>query len=305
MSAAASTGVMALVLAACSVLAGGEDPATAAPIRVGAFDFTESILLAHIYAGALRAEGYRVEGPTALGSRETVTPALLEGRIDLYPGYAASDLEFLNGGAGEASSDIGSTLQRLRERLEVHGSTALDASPVVDTNAFAVTRATAQRHGLQTISDLAPVASSLVLGGPPECPTRPFCLPGLEHTYGVRFRDFRALDAGGPLSKDALEKGDVDVALVLSTDGAVAARGLVILEDDRHLQPAENVVPILRKQVATSRVRNTLDKVSSKLRTTDVATLNERSGNEDPATLAAEWLDANDFSTASDKPANR
>jgi hypothetical protein len=107
-----------------------------------------------------------------------------------------------------------------------------------------VTGATASRYRLRTISDLARAAPGLVFGGPPECPERPDCLPGLRRTYGLRFRAFAALDAGGPLTRQALEGGDIGAALLFSTDPAIRARHLVELADNRDLQPAENQRPV-------------------------------------------------------------
>ncbi|HYX44669.1 MAG TPA: ABC transporter substrate-binding protein, partial [Acidimicrobiales bacterium] len=266
-------------------------------VTIGALNFTENAILASIYEGALQSRGVKVTVRPNLGSREIVAPALERGEIDLYPGYAATDLEFYNKGAGEATPDPQATAEKLRLRLTGKGITALEPSPAVDTNAFAVTKATAEKYKLKKLSDLAPVAGELRLGGPPECPTRPFCAAGLEKTYGIVFKDFKALDPGGPLSKAALENGDVDVALIFSSDGAIPAKGFVVLEDDRHLQNADNVVPIIRTGAATEEVRQVLNKVSAALTTDDLAELNKRADvdKEDPEVLAKGWLKDHGF----------
>ena len=129
-----------------------------------------------------------------------------------------------------------------------------------------------------------------------ECPSRPYCLAGLEKVYDLKFKEFRPLDPGGPLSKSALEAGDIDVALVFSSDGTVLARGLVVLEDDRHLQRAENIVPLMRRQVATEEINAILNDVSAELTTPDLGTMNTRLPNEDPAVLAEAWLAAHGLS---------
>jgi osmoprotectant transport system substrate-binding protein len=285
----------ALLMSACS---SGDGVPRSTRITIGGFDFSESTILANIYAGALTARGYHVELRPNLGAREVVMPAVERGDIDVYAGYAATELEFLDGGAGEASADIGETVKKLRSRLEPRGLTALDAALAVNTNAFAVTRSTAERYGLTKISDLAPVADELVLGGPAECPSRPFCLPGLERTYGLHFKAFVALDAGGPLSKDALESGAVDVALVFSSDGTVPRRSLVVLDDDKRLQRADNIVPVVRRSLATGSVAATLNKVSRQLTTEDLGAMNARADDEDPAALAEAWLQKHGFATA-------
>ncbi|HEX2191959.1 MAG TPA: ABC transporter substrate-binding protein [Acidimicrobiales bacterium] len=266
-------------------------------VTIGALNFSENAILAAIYEGALRSEGVKVTVRPNLGSREIVAPALERGEIDMYPGYAATDLEFYNQGAGEATPDAQATVDKLRQRLVGKNITALEPSPAIDTNAFAVTKATADRYNLKKLSDLAPVAGELRLGGPPECPTRPFCAVGLERTYGIKFREFKALDAGGPLTKGALENGDVDVALIFSSDGAIPAKGFVVLEDDKQLQNADNVVPIIRTGAVTEKAREVLNRVSAALTTTDLAELNKRADvdKEDPEVLAKDWLREHGF----------
>ena len=266
-------------------------------VTIASFNFAESAILASIYERALRARGYDVSLRRNLGSREVVEPALERGEIDMYPGYAATELEFVNKGAGEASSDVTATVGKLRERLGPKGITTAVPSPAVDTNAFAVTKATADKNKLKNLSDLTPLASNMVLGGPPECPTRPFCAAGLQRVYGLRFKSFRPLDAGGPLTKAALEHGDIDVGLIFSSDGAIAARGFVVLDDDKHLQNADNVVPVLRSSVATPEVTSALNRVSEALTTADLIALNKRSDvdHEDPDVLAQQWLKDHDI----------
>ena len=144
-----------------------------------------------------------------------------------------------------------------------------------------------------------PVASQMTLGGPPECPKRPFCQAGLEKTYGIKFKAFKALDAGGPLSKNALKRGDVDIALIFSSDGAIKANDFVVLQDDKHLQNADNVVPVIRTQAASDEVTSTLNSISSKLSTADLVDMNKKADidKQDPDQLASTWLKGHGFST--------
>lgn len=298
---ALAAGLAALAVAATAC--GSDDDSGAGSgaqkgtVTIGAFGFAESAIVANIYAGALRNEGYTVNVRPNLGTREVVEPALERGEIDLYPGYAATELEFVNKAAGEATGDAKATVDKLKARLDAKGLTALEPSPAIDQNAFAVTKATADRLKLTKLSDLTAVAGQLTLGGPPECPTRPFCAAGLESKYGIKFKAFKALDAGGPLSKNALANGDVDVALIFSSDGAIPARNFVVLDDDRKLQNADNIVPVIRKQVATSDVAAILNKVSAALTTADLAGLNKRADidKEDPDVLAKDWLSKHGF----------
>lgn len=137
----------------------------------------------------------------------------------------------------------------------------------------------------------------MTLGGPPECPSRPFCQQGLQKTYGLTFKSFKSLDAGGPLSKAALEKGDVDVALIFTSDGVIAAKDFVVLEDDKHLQNADNVVPLIRSSVAGNDVVSLLNDISSKLTTQALIGLNSSAqlDREDPDVLAQRWLSSNGY----------
>jgi len=287
--------VLALVASACG---GGAAPAASpkGPITVGGFNFTEGTILSDIYGKALKAEGYPVTFRLNLGNREIVAPALEKGDIDFYPGYA--DLEFYNNKAGEASGDTKATVEKLRLRLEPRGLKALDASPAIDTNVFVVKKETATRFNLKKVSDVVPVANQLVFGATPECDKRPFCLPGLQRVYGLsQFKDVKKLDSGGPLTRTALDSGAVDIALLFSTDGVIAVKGWVILDDDKHLQAADNVVPIIRAKVLTDDIARIANRVSGKLTTEALQELNKRASvdKDDPDALADKWLKDNGF----------
>ena len=288
------------LLTACQggPLTGRDAPPQKPRITIGSMNFAEQLVLAELYARALEARGYRVDRVPSLGPRETAEPALESGRIDLYPEYLATLLTFLTGGADRGSSDPAATHQRLSDVLKARGATAFGYAPAVNTNGFAVTAGTAQRYGLEKLSDLPPVAPQLIFGGPPECPVRPFCLPGLRQTYGItRIKDFRILDTGGPRTIEALVRGEVDVGLLFTTDPRIERSGLQILADDRGLQLADNVVPVARDVVASKApadFRATLDAVSAQLTTSELTLLNAQVDLEarDPRDVASEWLDA-------------
>jgi osmoprotectant transport system substrate-binding protein len=243
-------------------------------ITVAGFNFPESSILAELYGQALAHGGYTVNYKLLLGTREVIAPAIQSGQIDLYPGYAATDLEFYNKGAGEATGDAAATTAKLNARLQPLGLVALDPSAAVDQNAFAVTKATQTKYNLTKLSDLAPIGNQLVLGAGPECPTRPFCQPGLEKTYGIHFKAFKALDTDGPLTRAAFANGTIQVGLVFSSDSDLNKLGLVVLQDDKHLENADNVVPILRQKVATDDVKTILNNIDAKLTTADLVTMN-------------------------------
>lgn len=198
-------------------------------VVVGAFNFSESATLANIYAEVLKAAGFDVKVKT-VGNREVAEPALEKGTIDVMPEYVGTLTEFINkaenGAEAEAvaSGDLDATVQELTALGEQVGLVFGEPSAAQDQNAFAVTQAFADEYGVATLSELAETCGSgLVLAGPPECPERPFCQPGLEETYGLTFDSFSALDAGGPLSKTALKEGKVSLALIFSSDAALGS----------------------------------------------------------------------------------
>lgn len=269
----------------------GDDGEDLGTVVVGSTNFTEQELIAEMYALVLEQAGASVERRFQLGSREVVLPALQAGDIDVYPEYVGTALEFLNGGAGEATADTEATTELLREAFGEE-ITVLEPAEAQDKNTLVVTAEAAEEHGLAAVSDLQGVAGELVLGGPPECPQRPLCLPGYEETYGLEFAEFRSLDAGGPLTVSALQNGDIDVALLFTTQGVISANDWVSLEDDQGLQPAENVVPVLRTEIATDELTSALDEVSAVLTTEALTQLNERVDvdGEAPADVAQDFL---------------
>jgi len=254
-------------------------------LRIAAFDFAESELLAELYSQALEAHEVPVDRFGVVGPREIVAPALQLDRIDLVPEYV-----------GTAAAHYGAEeqdLDALRAVLAPAGLVALEPADAQDVNAFVVTETTADRHGLVRLSDLADFASTARFGGPVECPERPLCLLGLRDTYGASFAEFvpqRSLR----LTADALTRGEIDVGLLFSTSAALAEGPFVVLEDDRGLQPAENVVPIIRRPALERwgpEVRAALDGLSATLTTAELRTLNRRVEDGEPIEqVAASWL---------------
>ena len=295
-----------LTLSALAVLAtacgSASAPAPAAPkgtIVVGGFAFPESSILAQIYGQALAHDGYTITYKLNLGNREVVAPAIKAGQIDLYPGYAATDLEYYNKKAGEATGDAVATTAKLNSYLQslTPPLVALTPSQAVDQNAFAVTKETQTKYNLAKLSDLAAVAGQLTMGAGPECPTRPFCTPGLEKTYGIKFKAFKALDTDGPLTRAAFKNGTIQVGLVFSSDGDLNALGLVVLQDDKHLEAADNVVPIIRTAVATDGVKKVLNKIGAGLNTADLVSMNAQVSLQhmDPDVVAKSYLTAHNY----------
>jgi len=266
-------------------------------IVVGSTNFGEQLVVAELYAQVLEAKGYTITRKFNLGSREIVAPALASGQIDMYPEYLASYLTFLTKDQTRASSDPATTFAHLQEAAKAKGVTVLRYAPAQDQDGFVVTKARADKGELSKISDLAALNGQLVLGGPPECPERPFCLKGLEKTYGLTFKDFKALDTGGPLTVAALKGGQIDVGVLFTSDAVIEAEGFVLLQDDKGLQLSENVVPVVREAIASrapADFATAIDGLSARLTTAELTGMNKRVGldKQDPKAVAGAWLKA-------------
>ena len=284
---------LVLVLGACGSgeeedgngTGGGEDKGQ---ITVGDDSFAESQIVAEMYAAVLEDAGYEVERQSS-ETREVRLPAMESGEIDVAPEYLATLLSVLDP-QSERVSDPEDAAAELDPLLADMGLTVLEPSDAVDTNVFVVTPDTAETY--TAISDLAPDASELTLGGPAECPKRPYCIPGLEEVYGIEFGDFKPLEYG-PATVAALEAGEVDVALLFSTDGIINEKGLVVLEDDKNLQAADNITPLVTEEVLDDEVKSLLNDVSAALTTENVTEMNTRVSvdQEDPEDVAQEFLE--------------
>ncbi|RKR04381.1 osmoprotectant transport system substrate-binding protein [Kushneria sinocarnis] len=272
-------------------------------VTIGSTNFSEQLILANIYADVLQDRGVNVNTRLNLGSREVVFPALQNGEVDVLPEYTGAVLAYLDrqGQYSDArhSDEVGAALDKaLPDTL-----TALEYSPAQDRDVLVVTGDTASKYNLQTIGDLAPVAGEMTLGGPPETRTRDAGMPGLKRVYDVAFGNFRSLDAGGPLTRGALANGDIDVARMFSSQGAIEQNDWVILEDDRDLVPAQNVVPIVREEALTPEIRKALNEVSARLTTEELQAMNRQVevDKADPASVAQQWFDDHFHAEANDR----
>ncbi len=283
-----------LLLGACG--SGGDDDEAGADggaeekgkITVGDDSFAESQIVAEMYAQVLEDAGYEVDRQST-DSREVRLPAMESGEIDVAPEYLATLISVLDPGEGRVS-DPAEAVQILDPLLADKGLTVLEPSDAVDTNIFAVTEETAQEY--TSLSDLAPDASELTLGAPAECPKRPYCIPGLKEVYGIEFGDFEPLEYG-PATVSALENGAIDVALLFSTDGTVEQGGFVVLEDDKGLQAADNITPLVNEEVLDGEVEDLLNSISALLTTDLMTELNSRVNvdQEDPEDVATDFLE--------------
>lgn len=278
-----------------SACSGGERteprPGPTDGIVVTSFDFAESQLIAEIYAQALEDEGIAVDRQVGLGPRELVLTALRQGFVDIVPEYAGSALDAAAPGSDVDRNDVTAVVDALADAVRDWGLDVLAVSLASNQNVLAVTRDTALGHAVTSISDLRPIASSLTIGGPPECPDRPRCLVGLAEVYGLGFGSFVPL-ADEELVRRALLDGVIDVGVLFSTDASLAGDALVVLVDDRGLQPVDNIVPVIRRGAIDAGAVAALDEVSARLTTTNLRFLNWRvaNGGNGIAAEARGWL---------------
>jgi osmoprotectant transport system substrate-binding protein len=293
-AAAALMGVAACGSGSGDPLAAGTSAgkASSGTIVVGSANFPESALLAEIYAGALSAKGVKVDKKLNIGSRETYIPALKDGSIDLIPEYTGVLDQYFNKSAKATTADA--VYAELKAAVPAT-LTILNKSTAEDKDAVVVTKETATKLGLKSIADLGTHAKDMTLGGPPEWKTRPTGVPGLKKFYNLDFKTFRPLDAGGPLSVQALKNGQVDAVDIFTTDPSIAANGFVILNDPKSLFAAQNVVPLITKSKVTPTISAALNAISAKL---DTATLGQLVkevviDQKDPVVVAKEFLAKN------------
>ncbi len=292
-----------LALAACG---GGGNPlanggsggstggaAASSSITVGSANFTENQILAEIYAQALQAKGVNVTKKLSIGSREAYFPGLQDGSIDLIPEYTGVLLQYLNKSATETEADAvyGALQKALPPAL-----TVLEKSTAEDKDAVVVTKDTATKYNATSIADLAAHCGQLTFGGPPEFKTRPDGIPGLQKTYNCTFKDYKSLDAGGPLTVAALKNGDVQAADLFTTDASIVANNFVVLQDPKSNFAAQNVVPLINKSKVNDTITQTLNAVSAKLTTEELTKLNAEASSDtkpSPETVAKNWLSQN------------
>ena len=270
-------------------------------ISITSANFSEDTLVAYMYADALKHAGYSVStGKLNLGTREVYLKAMEAGEVDLVPDYVGSLSQQLNTDENGpnanttspvASSDLAMTAANASSLATKEGLTLLTPSPAADQNGYGVSQATATKDHLTSLDQIAAYSSSWTFGGPPECQTRPDCLPGLQTTYGAKFGSFKALDAGGPLTLAALVNGTIQMGVVFTSDGTAAADHIVILDDPKHVAPVDNIVGLIRTAKSNAAVDAIVNQVDAALTTDALRQLNEQIGvnKADPATLAQQF----------------
>ncbi|HEY2175908.1 MAG TPA: ABC transporter substrate-binding protein [Mycobacteriales bacterium] len=295
--------MLAVLVAACGGTAsqnsGGVNRSSGSKgsLTVADAGFTESEVLANMYADVLAKAGYKTN-ETSVKSSEIFQSSLEKGDVAVVPEYVATYADQLNriiNGANApsvASPDLQKTYAQLKTLAAKRGLTPLTPSKAVDQNAFAVSKKFAKAHHLTTLTDLGKSGIPVKIASGPECATRPYCIPGLKKTYGIKVSGIDPLGVDTAQGKEAVAKGADQLALVLTTDATVDDAGLVVLTDDKHLQNADYLVPIVNTKKLTPLIKTTLNKVSATLTTAELAQLNKQVdvGQQKPGVVASNYL---------------
>ncbi|MFM9608834.1 ABC transporter substrate-binding protein [Streptomyces niveiscabiei] len=296
----AATAVLAaatVLLAGCSSDDTGSNPldgggSDGKSVVVGSNNFAESTLLADIYGEALKAKGIKVSYKPNIGSRETTYGLLKNGSIHVLPEYNGSLLAYLDAKAPQTSLETVNAAAKAKLDSKL---TLLESSPAEDKDSVTINAETAAKYSLtasSTLADLKDIAPDLILGGSPEFQTRHQGMLGLESEYGLTFKSFKALDAGGPLTQAALKKNTVQAADIFTTDPTILKEKFVVLQDPKNLFGFANVTPLVYKSALSSEGVAALNAVSAKLDTKTLLDLDAQVQleNKDPLDVAKAWL---------------
>jgi len=300
--------VAVLGLSACGgddddAFSGSTDTATSGgggSLTVGGANFTEMQIMEEMYKALLEKAGYTVDVKTA-GERELYAQSLVSGEIDVVPEYAATMAEYLNrqangaDAAAIATPDAAATVAAMQPLAEAQGLTVLEPAEAIDSNGFYVTKDFAEQNNLETLSDLGALGQELTIAAGDEClnPERIYCGPGLMETYGLKIKGVTGDEFGSTSGKQKVIAGQAQLGLTGTTDGTLDGLGLVILEDDKMLQAADNLVPIVNTESAgDAQIAEVLNALAAVLTTEDLAGLNQKvdGEREKPADVAQDYL---------------
>jgi osmoprotectant transport system substrate-binding protein len=287
-SAAAGSSSTASSSGGSNPLSGGSG--SSGTVVIGSANFPENEVLAEVYALALQAKGVKVSTKLSIGAREVYYPQVEKGAIDIIPEYNGTllSVEVDKTSTAKTTAEVDAALAaKLPSTL-----TVLTPAPAQDSDSITVTQATAAKDHLKSIADLAPYASQMMLGGPPEFKTRTDGIAGLKATYGLTFKGFDPLDESGPITLSALTSGKVQAADVFTTTPQIATDKLVSLSDPKANFAAQNVIPLVYKPTLTATISSTLNAVSAKLTTSALLGLDVKviTDHENYTTAAQQWL---------------
>jgi osmoprotectant transport system substrate-binding protein len=275
---------------------GSSTAADKGPVRISGQNFTEAEIVADMYAAVLQKAGY--DPSVKLVDTRDVYMKLVPDQIDVVPEYTGAIVEFLNGtyNGSDAKpitvSDPQQTIDKAKPLLEKKGVTLLDPSPATDSNAFFVTKKYSEDNGVTTLSGLK--GKSVTLAAAPDCKGRLDCEGGLTSAYGIKVTKILPLGYASQQTYDSVLKGESQLGETSTTDGTLESQGLVLLDDDQHIQPAQNLVPMVSSAFLEAHpdVAEPLNALMAKLTTEDLTKLNAEVSvdRQKPEDAAQQWL---------------
>src|SRR5262245_55175436 len=297
---------LSLAVAACGNDSGEEDESdggsgttSGGSLTLSGQNFTEMQIMAAMYEQLLSDAGYDVT-TKLVSTRDVYIKQLESGEVDVVPEYLsgiADQLNVLQNGPDAESvttNDPQESLDALQPLAEKAGITMLDPADATDPNAFAVTQDFADENNLTTLSDLGALGEPITLAAAPDCEGRPDCQVGLEDVYGIDIEEILPLGFGTPQTLDSVTSGESQLGLVATTQADLEENGMVILEDDKGIQPAQNLIPAVNTDFLNDHpdVAEVLNELAAVLTTEDLAELNGRVSidREKPEDVAADFL---------------
>jgi osmoprotectant transport system substrate-binding protein len=297
--------LLAVSLAVGSLLVGtacaGNDVSGSADkgsLTLSGQNFPEATLVAEMYKLVLEDAGYTVD-MKLVGTRDVYMKQFPKD-VDVVPEYVAGIVDFLNtqqNGADAApvsTHDAQETLDAAKPLLDAAGITMLDPAEATDQNAFFVTKDFAEQHSLTTLSDLGGLGEPVVLAAAPDCKGRTDCEGGLSKTYGISISKILPLGYASAQTYKSVLDGESQLGESSTTDGSLESQGLVLLDDDKGIQPAQNLIPAVSSAFLKDHpdVKDTLNALMAKLTTADLTELNGKVGNEreKPEDVAKQYL---------------
>jgi osmoprotectant transport system substrate-binding protein len=295
--ATAAVALAALTLGACGA---NSDPlgntsavpsgsaAAGGPVIVGSANFTENQVLAELYAQAMKAKGVDASTKLNIGSRELYIKALQDGSISVIPEYTGNLLLYFD------KTSAASTAAQVEEALPAAiGDLKIGkSSKAADQDVYVVTKAYSEQNGITSLADLKKVSADATLGGPSELKDRAYGPAGLKSVYGATFKAFKPYDSPAVKVKD-LNDNKIQVAEFFTTESAIVDNGYVPLEDPQSMILPQNVIPLMRADVASNTTATgAIEAVQSALTTEELTALNKKVDvdREDPDQVAGDWL---------------
>lgn len=289
----------ALALAACgansdpladdSAAPGGEESAPAGEVIVGSANFTENEVLAELYSQAMQAKGIESSTQLSIGSREVYLKALADESISVVPEYTGNLLLYFDdANPAQTAEEIETALPEVLD----DGLSLLTASEAANQDVYVVTREFSEANGVTSLDDLKNVAADAVLGGPAELEDRVYGPPGLKEIYGAEFKSFEPYDAPAVKVKD-LNDDKIQVATFFTTDSAILDNDYVMLDDPQRMILPQNVIPLVRSEVADNPdAVAALESVQEALTTEELSRLNKQVDTDhlNPDEVAGTWL---------------